>query len=263
MSFEFHAKRALQRLRGATLVAAALAVGAATMVIGGSAQAQQKSVDSYVFAGLSWGMKAKDARAVLQRSNFRVAHESAGKQKEFAVDHLHAVYATIDRGKRLTAYGTHEGIPVTVELAFGKNDSLNHVYILSRHWDGTIKGARTMIDNAEKVVKAYEAKFGIAKKRLDDRWPDTAYWGAAKDGSTLTVHVRGVNGFMFSPSYRTAMRIDYANPKLNNGQVLGVKVNLNAGGWTDGPGGYPAYAPASNALAPARSSRADDSYGTR
>lgn len=260
MSFEFHAKRAFNRLRGAALFAV-IAAGAATF--GGSAMAQQKTVDSYTFAGLAWGMGAKDARATLQRSGFRVAHESAGKQKEFAVDHLHAVYATIDRGKRLTAYGTHEGIAVTVELAFGKNDKLNHVYILSRHWDGTIKGARSMIDNAEKIVKTYEARYGIAKKRMDDRWPDTAYWASAKDGSTVSMHVRGVNGFMFSPSYRTAMRIDYAQPKLNNGVVQGVKVNLNAGGWTDGPAFAPAYNPSASAIAPARSSRADDSYNSR
>jgi len=260
MNFESHAKRAINRLRGAALFAA-VAVG--TAAFGGTALAQQKPVDSYTFAGLAWGMGAKDARAALQRQNFRVAHESAGKQREFAVDHLHAVYATIDRGKRLTAYGNVEGIPVTIELAFGKNDKLNHVYILSRHWDGTIKGARTMIDNAEKVVKAYEARYGIAKKRMDDRWPDTAYWGASKDGSTLTVHVRGVNGFMFSPSYRTAMRIDYAQPKLNNGVVQGVKVNLSAGGWSDGPAFTPAYNPSANALAPARTSRADDGYSSR
>jgi len=258
MSFESQAKRALHRVRGAV----AVAMGAAVM-LAGAAMAQQKPVDSYAFQGLSWGMKAKDARAALQRANYRVAHESAGKQKEFAVDRLHAVYATIDRGKRLTAYGNLHGIPVTVELAFGKNDSLNHVYVLSRHWDGTVKGARVMIDNAEKVVKAFEQQYGTAKKRMDDRWPDTAYWGSAKDGSTLTMHVRGVNGFMFSPSYRTAMRIDYFNPKLNNGTVLGVKVNLNAGGWSDSPGFGPAYAPANTAIAPTRSSRADDGYSTR
>lgn len=259
MGFESQTKRALNRVRAA----AAIVLGTAAMLIGGGATAQQKAVDSYALPGLAWGMKSKDARVALQRANFRVAHESAGKQREFAIDHLHAVYATIDRGKRLTAFGSHQGIPVTVELAFGKSDSLNHVYILSRHWDGTIKGARSMIDNAEKIVKAYEAQYGPAKKRMDDRWPDSAYWGAAKDGSTLTVHVRGTSGFMFSPSYRTAMRIDYANPKLNGGQVQGVKLNLSAGGWTDGPAFSPAFAPANNALVPARPSRADDNHGGR
>ena len=255
MSFQTQTKRAFQRVRGL----AAGAAGIAAMLICGTAVAQQKQVDSYTFQGLAWGMNMKDAKTALQRAGYRVAHESAGKQREFAVDQLHAVYATIDRGRRLTAFVSFQGVPVTAELAFGKGDSLNHVYLLSRHWDGTITGARGMIASAEKIVAALEKDYGPAKKRMDDRWPDTAYWGSAKDGTTLTVHVRGVNGFMFSPSYRTAMRIDYANPKLNNGHVQGVKVNLSAGGWTDGPGFAPAYTPArtNTAIAPAGAAPSD------
>src|SRR5690606_16313436 len=82
---------------------------------------------------------------------------------------------------------------------------------------------------------AFEKQYGPARKRVDDRWPDTAYWGKAKDGSTLSVHVRGINGFMFSPSYKTALRIDFANAKFNGGTVAGVKMDLNSTGWTDGP----------------------------
>jgi hypothetical protein len=244
MGFKEQGRHTLRRL-GAAIVGA---VGLAAMIAVGSANAQQSPVASYTFAGLSWGMKAADAKTALAKAGFRVTAQVAGKRKEFAIDRLHAVYSVLDRGKRLVATGRVEGYPVTVELAFGKNDSLNHVFIMSSFWNRTIPGARALITQAEKTVAALEKQYGSAKKRIDDRWPDTAYWGNAKDGSTLTVHVRGINGFMFSPSYNTAMRIDYANPKFNGGQLAGVRVDLNATGWSDGPVAGPAYMPAASPI---------------
>jgi hypothetical protein len=259
MGFTKHGKRALKGVRGAI----AAAVGAAALTFGLPALAQEKAVDSYAFQGLAWGMKAAAAQKALAKAGFRVTGAVAGKRREFAIDRLHAVYSVLDRGRRLVAVGRIEGQPVTVELAFGKNDSLNHVFIMSNFWNGTIPGARAIIAQAEKTVAALEKQYGPAKKRVDDRWPDTAYWGKAKDGSTLTVHVRGINGFMFSPSYRTAMRIDYANAKLNGGAVAGVKVDLTSTGWSDGPLAPvgPAYVPAASTSA--KSLVTDDSYGGR
>lgn len=233
--------RALAGVRGAM----AAALGAAVMMIGTSAMAQQQ-VASYTFKGLKWGMGSADAQRALAAAGYKVTGQAMGKRKEFAIDRLHAVNAVIDRGKRVIAVGSYEGYPVTVEMAFGKNDQLNHVYIMSAYWNRTIPGARQIIAQAEKTVAALEKQYGPAKKRIDDRWPDTAYWGNAADGSTLSVHVRGINGFMFSPSYQTAMRIDFANPRFNNGAVAGVKMDLNSTGWSDGPMAPvgPAYAPA-------------------
>jgi hypothetical protein len=253
MGFEEQGKRALGRVRAAIVGA----LGAAAMTLGAPALAQQKSVDSYTFQGLSWGMNAAQAKSVLAKAGFRVTGQVAGKRREFAIDRLHAVYSVLDRGKRLIAVGRLEGYPVTVELAFGKNDRLNHVFIMSSFWNRTIPGARALISQAEKTVAALEKQYGLAKKRIDDRWPDTAYWGNAKDGSTLTVHVRGINGFMFSPSYNTAMRIDYANAKFNGGQIAGVKVDLNATGWSDGPVAGPSYVPAGTTTAPANTKWTD------
>jgi hypothetical protein len=240
MGFKEQGKRALVGVRGAF----AAALGAAAMMIAVPAMAQQ--VQSYTFKNLSWGMKSADAQKALAAAGFRVTGQAAGKRTEFAIDRLHAVKASIDRGRRVIAVGSFEGYPVTVELAFGKNDQLNHVFIMSAYWNRTIAGARQIIAQAEKTVASLEKQYGVAKKRIDDRWPDTAYWGNSKDGSTLTVHVRGINGFMFSPSYQTAMRIDYAQPKLNNGAIAGVKMDLNATGWSDGPLAPvgPAYTPA-------------------
>ncbi len=259
MGFKEQGKRALMSVRGAV----AAIVGAALMTIGTSAMAQQKLVDSYTFNGLAWGMKAAEAQKALARAGFRVTGQVAGKRREFAIDRLHAVYSAIDRGKRIVAVGRLEGYPVTVELAFGKNDQLNHVFIMSALWNRTVVGARALIAQAEKTVAALEKQYGPAKKRVDDRWPDTAYWSNAKDGSTLIVHVRGINGFMFSPSYNTAMRIDYAKPAAKGAAVAGVKMDLNATGWSDGapsPIG-PAYAPA--ATTSVKPGRIDDGYGTR
>ncbi len=234
--------RALKGARGAL----AAAIGAAALAVGAPAIAQQQSVQSYTFNGLAWGMKAAEAQKALAKAGFRVTGHVMGKRREFAIDRLHAVHSVIDRGRRIIAVGRFHGYPVNVELAFGKNDQLNHVIIMSHYWNRTIAGARQIIAQAEKTVAALEKEFGPAKKRIDDRWPDTAYWGNAKDGSKLTVHVRGINGFMFSPSYQTAMRIDFANPRLNHGAFAGVKVDLNATGWSDGPLAPvgPAYAPA-------------------
>lgn len=259
MGFQGHGKRALKGVRGAI----AAAVGAAALMIGLPAAAQQKPVDSYMFQGLAWGMKAVDARKALAKAGFRVVAYTAGKRREFAIDRLHAVYSVLDRGRRLIAVGRFEGYPVTVELAFGKDDRLNHVFLMSSYWNRTVAGARALITQAEKTVVALEKRYGSAKKRTDDRWPDTAYWGNAKDGSALTVHVRGINGFMFSPSYKTAMRIDFANAKFNGGAIAGVKVDLNSTGWSDGP--LPPMGPAG---LPAASTSVkpvgiDDGYGGR
>lgn len=244
MGFMEQGKRALIGARGAVVSAFA----AAAMLIGTPAMAQQQQVASYTFKNLAWGMRAADAQKALAAAGFRVTGHASGKRVEFAIDRLHAVKSAIDRGKRVIAVGSFEGYPVTVELAFGKNDQLNHVFIMSAYWNRTIAGARQIIAQAEKTVASLEKQYGVAKKRIDDRWPDTAYWGSSKDGSTLSVHVRGINGFMFSPSYQTALRIDFANPKFNNGAVAGVKMDLNATGWSDGPLAPigPAYAPVAN-----------------
>lgn len=242
MGFKEQGMRALRGARGAL----AAAIGAAALAVGAPAIAQQQSVASYSFNGLAWGMKSADARKALAKAGFRVTGQVMGKRREFAIDRLHAVHSAIDRGRRVLAVGRFQGYPVNVELAFGKNDQLSHVIIMSAYWNRTIAGARHIIAQAEKTVAALEKQYGPAKKRIDDRWPDTAYWGNAKDGSRLTVHVRGINGFMFSPSYQTAMRVDFAKPQHNNAAVAGVRVDLNATGWSDGPAspGVPAYAPA-------------------
>jgi hypothetical protein len=237
MGFMEQGKRALMGVRGAFVAA----VGTAALVIGMPAMAQQQQVQTYAFKNLTWGMKQADAQKALAAAGYRITGQTAGKRTEFAIDRLHAVKSAIDRGKRVIAVGSFEGYPVTVELAFGKNDQLNHVFIMSAYWNRTIAGARQIIAQAEKTVAALEQQYGVAKKRFDG-WPDTAYWGNSKDGSTLTVHVRGINGFMFSPSYQTAMRIDYANPKFNGGAIAGVKVDLKATGWSDGP--MPSFGPA-------------------
>jgi hypothetical protein len=248
MGFKEQGKRALMGVRGTV----AAVIGAAALMVGAPALAQQQSVASYTFHGLAWGMKSADAQKALAHAGFKITGHASGKRTEFAIDRLHAVKSAIDRGKRVLAVGKFEGYPVTVELAFGKNDQLNHVIIMSAYWNRTIVGARAIIAQAEKTVASLEKQYGPAKKRIDDRWPDTAYWGNAKDGSKLSVHVRGINGFMFSPSYQTAMRIDYANPKLNNGAFAGVRMDLNATGWSDGPLAPvgPAYMPASTSRTP-------------
>jgi hypothetical protein len=244
MGFKRQGLHALASVRGAL----AAALGAAAMAAGMPAMAQQQQVASYTFQGLQWGMKSAEAQKALAAAGYKITGQAMGKRREFAIDRLHAVHSAIDRGKRVIAVGRYEGYPVTVEMAFGKNDQLNHVFIMSSYWNRTIPGARQIIAQAEKTVAALEKQYGPAKKRIDDRWPDTAYWGNSKDGSRLTVHVRGINGFMFSPSYQTAMRIDFAKPQSGNDAVAGVKVDLNSTGWSDGPAAPvgPAYAPAAN-----------------
>src|SRR5262245_32539398 len=121
MGFKEQGKRALIGVRGTF----AAALGAAAMMIGVPAMAQQ--VQSYTFKNLTWGMKSADAQKALADAGFKVTGQASGKRAEFAIDRLHAVKASIDRGKRVIAVGSFEGYPVTIELAFGKSDQLNHV----------------------------------------------------------------------------------------------------------------------------------------
>ncbi len=174
----------------------------------------QGAKGSYAFMGLGWGIAAAEARAKLEQAGFRVVRTSDGAQEEFVVNGLHAVITAINRGKRLVATGRLAGQPVTVELAFGDTDQLHHAGVTSRFWDGTIEGAKALVDMSTRVVMLLEEQYGPARKRKEDGWVDTASWARAKDGSLLAVYVRGVEGFMFSPSYKTALRVDFTAGKL-------------------------------------------------
>jgi hypothetical protein len=211
--------------------AVALAVSACAFMIGAGQAMAQSQNESYNLAGLRWGMSLQDAKGALTAAGFQVTGQSAGKKAEFAVDRLHAVNASYDRGTRLSARGQIEGNAVSVELAFGKTNKLNHVFLQTRYWAGTPKDAQVMIKMAEQIVSSFESKYGPANKRRDDGWTDSAAWPAAKDGSQLAVHIRGVNGFMFSPSYKTSIRVDFANPRLTGGQVVGLRMDMNSKGW--------------------------------
>ncbi len=211
--------------------AVALAVSACALMIGAGQAMAQSQNESYNLAGLRWGMSVSDAKTELAKAGYQVLGQSAGKKAEFAVDRLHAVNASYDRGTRLSARGQIDGHPVSVELAFGKNNKLNHIYMQSRYWAGTPKDAQVIIKMTEQFIANFESKFGPSNKRRDDGWTDSAAWPAAKDGSQLAVHVRGVNGFMFSPSYKTAIRVDFANPRLTGGNVVGLRMDMNSKGW--------------------------------
>jgi hypothetical protein len=208
-----------------------LALGAGAFIFGAGAAMAQSQNETYTIAGLRWGMSVAEARTQLASAGFQVLGQSAGKKAEFSVDRLHAVNGSFDRGTRLSARGQLEGQSMTVELAFGKNNRLNHVYLQSRFWNGTPKDAQVIIKMAEQFISGFESKYGPSNKRRDDGWTDSAAWPAAKDGSQLAVHVRGVSGFMFSPSYKTAIRVDFANPRLTGGTVVGLRMDMNSKGW--------------------------------
>jgi len=188
------------------LRAAALgALAAVALAAPAAAQAQK----SYTFLGLAWGTEVEAARAKLVKTGFQVIKLADGPQEEFVVNGLHASIAPVNRGQRLVAQGKLAGQPVQLDLAFDKDGRLNHVIVTSKYWDGTIPGARTMVDLATRAVMMFEERYGPAVKRKDDGWVDTALWPRAGDGSVLAVYVRGTEGFMFSPSYKTALRIDF------------------------------------------------------
>jgi hypothetical protein len=216
------------------------------VLLPGAASAQKKQADSYTFVGLAWGSSEADARKHLATRGFRVTGASAGRVREFTINDLHANYALVDRGRRLVAVGRLVGQPVTVDMVFGANNKLHHVIIKSRDWLGTINDARTMIRTAEGIVQMYETQFGEARKTKDDGWIDTAVWPTAKDGSSLTVHTRGVSGFMFSPSYKTAIRVDFFNRRFAGPGAAAV---VPAGG------NPPSRDPASTVSDPKASSR--------
>jgi hypothetical protein len=155
MGLKEQGKRALLGARVAIIAAA----GAAAM-LAAPAVAQQQTVASYSFHGLAWGMKSAEAQKALARAGFKVTGQAIGKRREFAIDRLHANYVVIDRGKRVIAVGRVEGYPVTVELAFGKHDQLNHVIIMSAYWNRTVTGARALIAQAEKTVAGVEKQYG-------------------------------------------------------------------------------------------------------
>jgi len=193
--------------------ALAAVVLAAALALAAPASAQTRK--SYNFLELEWGADIAAARAKLEKAGFRVARGPVeGHQEEFVVAGLHASIAAVDRGKRLIANGRIAGQPVQVDLAFDKEERLNHVIVTSKYWDGTIPGAKTMVDLANRIVMLYEERYGPAIKRKEDGWVDTALWPRAADGSLLAVYVRGTEGFMFSPSYKTALRVDFVGGKV-------------------------------------------------
>lgn len=198
---------------GARLAALVGAVLVAALVLAAPASAEARK--SYTFLDLEWGADMAAARAKLEKAGFKVARNPVeGHQEEFVVNGLHASLAAVDRGTRLVAAGKIAGMPVQVDLAFDKEERLNHVILTSKYWDGTIPGARALVDLATRIVMMYEERYGPAVKRKEDGWVDTALWPRAGDGSALAVYVRGIEGFMFSPSYKTALRVDFVAGKI-------------------------------------------------
>ena len=181
------------------------AIAAMALALPAAAQAQK----SYTFLDLAWGSDMDAVRAQLTRAGYQAIRQTEGPQEEFVVNGLHAAVASVNRGQRLIAQGRFAGQPVQVDLAFDKDGRLNHVIVTSKYWDGTIPGARTIVDQTARWVMMFEERYGAAVKRKDDGWVDTALWPRAADGSVLAVYVRGTEGFMFSPSYKTALRIDF------------------------------------------------------
>jgi hypothetical protein len=196
------------------IVLAALAVAAAVaFAFAPPAAAQARK--SYNFLDLAWGADMATARTKLEKAGFKVARNPVeGQHEEFVVVGLHASIASVDRGRRLIAAGKIAGQPVQVDLAFDKEERLNHVIVTSKYWDGTIPGAKAIVDLATRIVMLYEERYGPAIKRKEDGWVDTALWPRAADGSLLAVYVRGTEGFMFSPSYKTALRVDFVGGKI-------------------------------------------------
>jgi len=187
--------------------------GLAALAFAAPAAAQARK--SYNFLDLAWGADIGTARAKLEKAGFRLAKPPVeGHQEEFVVNGMHAAIASVDRGKRLVATGKIAGQPVQIDLAFDKEERLNHVIITSKYWDGTIPGAKQIVDLATRIVMLYEERYGPAIKRKEDGWVDTALWPRAGDGSLLAVYVRGTEGFMFSPSYKTALRVDFVGGKI-------------------------------------------------
>lgn len=193
-----------------TLIGFAAALIAALAFAASAAAQSQKS---YTFLDLAWGSDIDAVRAKLARSGFQGIRQAEGPQEEFVVNGLHAAVAAVNRGQRLVAQGRFAGQPVQVDLAFDKEGRLNHVIVTSKYWDGTIPGARVIVDQTMRWVMMFEERYGAATKRKDDGWVDTALWPRAADGSVLAVYVRGTEGFMFSPSYKTALRIDFVGGK--------------------------------------------------
>ena len=210
---------------GAALV---VALGLA-FAFSGPASAQARK--SYTFLGLDWGTRMDAARAKLAKSGFQVVRQTEGRQEEFVVNGLHAAIAAVDRGQRLVAQGRLAGQPVQVDLAFDNDSRLNHVIVTSKYWDGTIPGARAVVDLATRMVMMFEERFGPAVKRKEDGWVDTALWPRAADGSALAVYVRGTEGFMFSPSYKTALRIDFVGGRV----AASTKIELPPAGTQEPP----------------------------
>lgn len=192
---------------------AALAV--ATLVfLGLAAPASAQARKSYTFFDLEWGASLESTRAKLAKAGFQVTKAVEGQQEEFVVTGLHANIVSVDRGRRLIATGRVAGQPVQIDLAFDKDERLNHVIVTSKYWDGTIRGAKVLVDLATRIVMMYEERYGPAIKRKEDGWVDTAQWPRAGDGSLLAVYVRGTEGFMFSPSYKTALRVDFVGGRV-------------------------------------------------
>jgi hypothetical protein len=207
-------------------VLAALLVAFAVLAAAGPAQALSRK--SYTFMGLEWGTSLAAARAQLTRAGFRVEGGPVeGPQPEFAVSGMQASLAAVDRGTRLVAVGRFAGQPIRVDLAFGKEDRLRHVILTSQYWDGTIPGARTLVDLSTRLVMYYEERYGAATKHKGDGWIDTALWPRAADGSELGIFVRGVEGFMFSPSFKTALRVDFVSSRA----AAGARIELPPPGY--------------------------------
>ena len=171
----------------------------------------------YTFIGLEWGSSPEQVSKVLRARGFKVSKPRTGPATEYVRMNAWLDIRSVDRGKRIKAFGAYLGETVEVDLVFGFNDRLERINLRTPSWDGTTKGAKRMTKVGDKLVAYLESKFGTAIKKIRHfGFTDTARWQRASDGSNMEMFIRGAKGFMFFPKYKTSMNVNFWNTKYES-----------------------------------------------
>jgi hypothetical protein len=180
-----------------------------------------KASAAYEFPGFPWHAKRSQVQTILLAKGVQTT-EVSGEQEECLPDYqtgfgYHAIYPFKNRGTRIRAPYLFEGEKFQVDFIF-RSERLIQVQ-LRRDWlrgekPESIRDAQRMIHSSHHIANELQRSYSLPDDtQWDEDWIDTARWYRKKPAN-INLYLRGEEGFLFSPSYRSCLGIVFSSEEM-------------------------------------------------